>query len=149
VDVKNETAEIQKVDWRVNRVTWTTSPMPLVSGKILPPGASVTDPAFVKIGKQRVGISIPNATAMFLNLSCGCHKAAGELVHRCLSMKDAHGHLPYDLVPEFFEQMMSAIVFACTALEAFVNEQIPDDFVYSGSKKIARTSMTRLRSSVT
>jgi hypothetical protein len=38
-----------------------------------------TYPAFVKVGKQWVGLSIPNAIAMFLNLSYCSHKTAGPL----------------------------------------------------------------------
>ncbi|HXO98267.1 MAG TPA: hypothetical protein VN857_16880 [Chthoniobacterales bacterium] len=91
-------------------------------------------------GKQRLGATIPNATALFLNLSHMFHTEARSLLRKCITDKDKFGKLPDDEAFSFYERMMGSAVFACTALEAFVNEQIPDTYTYvdSSEKRFTR-----------
>jgi hypothetical protein len=86
-------------------------------------------------GKQRLGATIPNATALFLNLSHMFHTEARSLLRKCITDKDKFGKLPDDEAFSFYERMMGSAVFACTALEAFVNEQIPDTYTYADSSE--------------
>jgi hypothetical protein len=122
---------IGRMDWRINNLTWTTAPFtPPGSLTPVPPGAAVTQAAIIHYGKGRIGITIPNATALLLNLSQISHVQAEQLISKCLSNKDNFGHLPDSDVFTFYEQMMASIVFAYTSLESFVNEELPDDYIH-------------------
>jgi hypothetical protein len=128
----SETPEhIEKMDWRIQGLTWITEAVTDPStGRTIPAGAAVTTGALMKYQKGRVGTAIPNATALFLNLSQAFHTEANALLKKCINDKDEFGKLPDDESFGFFERMMGSVVFACTALEAFVNEQIPDEYTY-------------------
>lgn len=97
--------------------------------------------ALIHHGKERLSTTIPNATALFLNLSHSFHAEAGMLLRKCISDKDKFGKLPDDEAFIFYERMMGSAVFACAALEAFVNEQIPDTYTYvdSSDKRFTRS----------
>lgn len=119
------------MDWRINNLTWTTAPfVHPVTGNTIPAESAVTQAALLTLGTKRGGITIPNATAMFLDLSKSHWDKALELVNTCKASNDPHGHLPDADSFGAFEHYMASVVFACTALEAFANEQIPDSFVY-------------------
>jgi hypothetical protein len=122
---------INRMDWRINNLTWTTAPFtPPGSSTAVPSGAAVTQAAIIHRGKERIGITIPNATALLLNLSKMSHLQAEQLINKCLSSKDNFGHLPDSDVFAFYEQMMASIVFAYTSLESFVNEELPDEYIH-------------------
>ncbi|MEA5581898.1 hypothetical protein VB620_11170 [Nodularia harveyana UHCC-0300] len=122
---------ISRMDWRINNLTWTTAPFtPPGSSTPVPPGTAVTEAAIIYHGKEDIGISIPNATALLLNLSQISHLQAEQLISKCLSNKDEFSHLPDSDVFAFYEQMMASIVFAYTSLESFVNEELPDEYIH-------------------
>jgi len=125
---------INKMDWRIQHLTWTTSPITdPATGSVIPAEAPIVSAALIHHGKERLGTTIPNATALFLNLSQASHAEARELLKRCIADKNKFGQLPDDEAFTFYERMMGSIVFACTALEAFANEQIPDSYTYTDS----------------
>jgi len=122
---------ISRMDWRINNLTWITAPFtPPGSLTPVPSGAAITQAAIIHHGKERIGITIPNATALLLNLSQISHLQAEQLISKCLSNKDNFGHLPDSDVFTFYEQMMASIVFAYTSLESFVNEELPDEYIH-------------------
>ena len=120
-------AHIDAMDWRINNVTWTTAP---AVGAPIPAGAAFIQAALLTLGTKRGGISVPNATAMFLNLSKSHLDQAEAFISACQSSNDPHGHLPEADSFGAIEHYMASVVFACTALEAFANELIPDSFVH-------------------
>lgn len=132
---------IAKIDWRIQHLTWTSAPFTdPATGSVVPAAASATSVALIRYGKERLGTVIPNATALFLNLSHTFHAEARSMLRKCITDKDEFGKLPDDEAFTFYERMMGSVVFACTALEAFVNEQIPDTYTYvdSSDKRFAR-----------
>lgn len=127
---------IEKMDWRINNLTWTTAPFTNPgTSTVVPAGAAITQVALIKYGEDRIGITIPNATALFLGLSHRYHVEAQYWIGKCLAAKGKFNHLPYADAFTFYERMMASVVFACTSLEAFVNEEIPDSYVYVVSDK--------------
>jgi hypothetical protein len=138
---KTPPEHIEKMDWRIQHLTWTTAPFTdPATGSVVPAGASVVPVALIHYRKERLGATIPNATALFLSLSHSFHGEARSLLRKCIADKDKFGKLPDAEVFTFYERMMGSVVFACTALEAFVNEQIPDAYVYvdSSDKRVTR-----------
>jgi hypothetical protein len=133
---KSTPEQIEKMDWRINNLTWTTAPF-TVPGTLasVPAGSAVTQAALIHYGKQRIGITIPNATALFLGLSEQYHVEARHGIGKCVAAKNKLGHLPDHEAFTFYERIMASVVFACTALEAFVNEEIPDSYVHVVSEK--------------
>ena len=122
---------IASMDWRIHKLDWIhadnvrldSSGSPLV-------GTPIVKGAFVDYGKQQIRTTIPNATALFLGLSQQYHVEARHWVEKSVVAKDGVGHLPEREIFLFFERIMASVVFACTSLEAFVNEEIPDTYVY-------------------
>lgn len=132
----NTPENVDRLDWRINNVTWLTEPF-VVPGtnKIVPENSAVIQAGVFQFGKEHAGISIPSATALFLNLSYRAHSDAHVSFEKCLKLRDAFGHMPDGEVFAFYEHIMASVVFACTALEAFVNEQVPDNHVYHPKKR--------------
>ena len=86
---------IEKMDWRINNLTWTTAPFtPPGASAPVPSGSAVTQAALIHYGKQRIGINIPNATALFLGLSEQYHVEAQHWIGKCIIGKDNFGKLP-------------------------------------------------------
>jgi hypothetical protein len=68
---------INKLDWRINHLTWTTEPFTIPqTSTVIQAGAAVIQTALICCGRERVGISIPNATALFLGQSQTHHAKA-------------------------------------------------------------------------
>lgn len=126
-----EPEEVKKIDWRTQGVTWTTEPFTdPVTKRTFPAGSPVKLLAKVRQGKADFFVAIPNASSLFLNLSRDFHDEAAKCMRACLAEERAMEPLSDAPAFSFFENMMGSVVFACTALEAFVNESVPDDFVY-------------------
>jgi hypothetical protein len=86
----NETPpeHIDKIDWRIQNITWTTAPFTNpATGSIVPAGASMVPVALIRYGKEQLAAAIPNATALFLNLSQTFHAEAKSLLKKCNSDK--------------------------------------------------------------
>lgn len=123
-------------DWRLHAVSeladdWT-SPW---SGHHFPRGSTkVILTSLIQLRKgKHLRIPVPNATASCLNISKKCwdesrilrkHSNIDSSLKKQVSFEsDVHAI-------DYIELMMQSVVFAFTALEAFVNEQIPDDFIF-------------------
>jgi hypothetical protein len=105
------------------------------NGQVTPKGARVTVVSVAQLSKKKqLTIPLPNATALLLNSSATAYASAQEIRESndidnprknqvsFVSDKDAFDYL---------ERMIEAILLAFTALEAFVNETIPEDFEYA------------------
>lgn len=117
-------------------MTWTTADfVDPKTGNTIPAGQAVIQAALLSLGSKSGGISIPNATALFLNLSKTHLDAANACIASCQKSTDLHGHFPE--VDSFgaIEHYMASVIFACTALEALANELIPDTYVHTVTKK--------------
>jgi hypothetical protein len=127
---------IERMDWRINNLTWTLAPFTAPgSSAPVPAGAAVTQAALIPYGRQCINITIPNATALFLGLSKQYHVEAQDRIAEGIAAKDKLGHLPDHEAFTFYERIMASVVFACTSLEAFVNEEIPDTYVHVVSER--------------
>jgi hypothetical protein len=84
----------------------------------------------VKHEDREIGFGDPSATALFLSQS---HKSFTE----AMRLHPFRGDWPPNKlqdrttrVCDYFELICASIIFAYTALEAFVNEELPEDYVY-------------------
>lgn len=105
------------------------------TGKTVPKGSRLTVSSVMQLTKKKtLTIPLPNATALLLNASASAFRNAR-------SIRDLNG-IDTSLQPDvtfrsdkeafdYVERMIEAIVLAFTALEAFVNETIPEDYVYA------------------
>ena len=125
-----EPDQIAKIDWRINKLSWTTKSFIDPLGRTIPAGASITQAAQQSYEGRQIGFAIPNATALFLDLSWRYHVEAGMWLEKALAEADQFGQLNPDHAYIFYERIMSSVIFSFTALEAFVNEEIPDGYVY-------------------
>jgi hypothetical protein len=123
-------------DWRLQ--AWSTLAEQFAdpqTGYVFPAGAEAVEYSFVRWGKDRaLGLPVPNGTAVFLSLSrTAYHQATvllndkGRLATRGTEnvfLNDADGIM-------WTEDMAAAVVFAVTALEAFANEMIPENHIWT------------------
>lgn len=123
-------------DWRIHSLArlaedWENP----WSGQTIPKGSRLTVSSVVQLTKKKqLTIPLPNATALLLNASAVAFGAAraireSNLIDKSLR-KDVSFHSDKEAF-DYIERMIESIVLAFTALEAFVNEAIPEDFVYA------------------
>ncbi len=95
-----------------------------------------------RIGSEVFGFGLPSSSGLFLNVALNCKKQIDKIeIEECF---DRHPY-PQGTYPEnhrmlfdFFELMISQIIFSYSAIEAFANISIPKDFIYRtkrGDKK--------------
>lgn len=105
------------------------------SGQTVPKGTRLTVSSIIQLTKKkRLTIPLPNATALLLNSSAIAFAAARGLRESSGMDKSLQTDVSFLSDKEAFdyvERMIEAVVLAFTALEAFVNEAIPKDFVYA------------------
>jgi len=76
-----------------------------------------------------------------LNLSQAAYKRAQAITLDDIFYEESYGLSAEKRLPilfNLFEQLILNIVFACTALEAFCNQMIPDDFVFRRARRDKR-----------
>lgn len=90
-----------------------------------------------RLGRNNVSFGLPSGPALHLHLA---HSAFLEVKDiNPIDLFDAHdqGVWPDNQAPlfDFFEKLISHVVFSFTSIESFANESIPKDFKYSFKKK--------------
>ncbi len=87
-----------------------------------------------KLGSDTVGFGLPSSPGLFLNLALNSRKQIEKIkLEDCF---DKHpkpqGTWPEDhkKLFDYFELMISQIIFSYSAIEAFANIKIPKDFIY-------------------
>ena len=132
-------SNIDKVDWRLQTVTHLAEDWfnPWL-GSIVPRGTRITTVGVVKLSKKKqLTIPIPNATAVMLSASAKAYESAWSLRRDSeidMTLKNEVSFKSETLALDYIERMIEAIVLAYSAIEAFANESIPNDFVYAKHK---------------
>ena len=88
----------------------------------------------VHIEKREVCFSVPSHAALCLNMAHHAFRRAQELWTPDIIESTTSGFRVEDELPrlyDFFEQMILNVVFSFTAVEAFSNSIIPEDFVFT------------------
>lgn len=107
-----------------------------------PPESKIaTASTIVKIeGKEHV-FTVPSHAALCLNLSQSAFERIKKIELKHAFKDTSYGYVSEEnlsVLYELFEQIISNTVFACTALEAFCNQVIPDDYVYTKKRQDKR-----------
>ncbi len=90
------------------------------------------------VGEKKVVFPVPSHAALCLNLANQAHKRAEDLWNSDIFATTSYGAAVEDNLPvlfDFFEQVILNVVFSHTALEAFCNGAIPDDFVFARTRQ--------------
>lgn len=123
-------------DWRLQCALRVAQAVKLSwNGQEVPEGARIAVISVIRLHKTKtLAITIPNATALMLNASARAFTEARGIRDQSGIDKSIREEVsfPSDMSAfDYVERMMEAILLAFTALEAFVNESIPDDYVYA------------------
>jgi len=131
-------------DWRIQYVgelredwdnPWT--------GTLHPKGSKIIPVSCVELhGKKEVSIPIPNASASCLNVSKKCWDNARKIRKDSKIDSSIKKHLSFNTdtdALDYIEYMMQSVIFAFTALEGFVNEMVPEDYIYEKKGRRAST----------
>ncbi len=109
------------------------------SVQVAPKGSQLTLQSVTQLNKRKhLSIALPNATALFLNSSERAWKEAQKIRKKSKIDTSIKKQVTFPSNLEAFdylERVMESIVMAFTALEAFVNEHIPDDYEYHTNRK--------------
>jgi hypothetical protein len=127
-------------DWRMQDVHFLgedwTSPW---TGQVAPKGSQITLRSITQLTKKKqLCIALPNATALCLSSSLRAWEEAQEIRKIANIDRSIKEQVTFNTTSESFdyiERVMESIVMAFTALEAFVNENIPDDYEYHKHRK--------------
>lgn len=127
-------------DWRMQDVGYVAKDtfLPAVN-QIAEKGSQITFRSIAKLNKRKlVSIVLPNATALCINSS----KRSWEEAVKIRKSSKIDSSLKNEVVFrstsdsfDYIERVMESIIMAFTALEAFVNENIPDGYEYHCHKK--------------
>lgn len=131
--------ELDKGDWRLQTTThlaedWVNP----WSGTVSPKGTRITLASVIQLTKKKLlTIPIPNATASMLNASARAFESANSLrvasnIDKSLK-KEVSFSTEADAL-DYIERMIESIVLAYSAIEAFANEAIPNDYFYARHK---------------
>jgi len=132
---------LAKHDWRINKIAFAPPQNVFTDGKWIQAPTVLSIAASGKYGNRDVSFPIPNATALFLELSYESHQHSMEKIKAAIETGvmpiDSKGGLSISDTEAFgfFQAVMASVVFAYTALEAFVNEEIPDAYVHMVEEK--------------
>ena len=87
-----------------------------------------------KIGNEILGFGLPSSPGLFLSLALKSKKQVDKInLEYCFDKHPApQGTYPEDhkMLFDFFELMMSQIIFSFSAIETFANIKIPKEFIY-------------------
>lgn len=123
-------------DWRLHATARLSSDWANPwTGETVPEGTRITVSSVMQLTKKkRLTIPLPNATALLLNSSAVAFTAARSIRESSGIDKSLKTDVSFQSDKEAFdyvERMIEAVVLAFTALEAFVNETIPEEFIYA------------------
>ncbi len=134
----HEHPNISKRDWRLRGITTTAEEFADGLGTTHPVGTVVELVGFVQLPHGTVlSIPVPDPAAVYLSLARAAMKnglayVESELPNQILTV-NAESRLANDSEQGFFDclqSIVSGVVFSYTAIEAFANSVIPDDFVF-------------------
>jgi hypothetical protein len=122
---------IEEMDWRYRVATFIKEDSLSPSGKVIyEKGTPVTVSTFAKYNNIEVGFGDPSAPALFLNQAYKAFETANEINPFRANTPTSVNNISTAKIFDYLEAICASIIFAHTALEAFTNEEIPDDFVY-------------------
>lgn len=122
---------ILDVDWRHQAATTVAEdPHDPCSVFVCERGLPVTATTFVKYGEKSVDFGDPSAPALFLSQSHKAFQRASQIHPFLLDLTPSDQLARSTIIFDYLEEILASIVFAYTAIEAFANEMIPEDFVY-------------------
>lgn len=121
------------VDWRLQAATTIVEGKSPNTGKDFSEGDVVKKYIPVSFKRGTLGFGLPNPTAIFLN-SSNLHYLEARNKFDSLPIKKKQ-RLKQDIdkdkdIFDYFEYIMGSIVLSFTAIDAFTNEYIPEDYSF-------------------
>jgi len=105
------------------------------SKRLYPKGSVVTRDTLVRHGTRTLAFADPSAVALFLSQSQKSFVRAME-IHPFHPERLSPSRPKLDtILYDYLELIMIAVISAYTAIEAFANDEIPEDFLYQQRRK--------------
>lgn len=140
----NESPKIACRDWRIHGIALTAEDFVTPDGKKMKAGSVVEMAGFVQLDKEVISFPVPNPVALYISLArkAGTKgKAAIKLLKHLEPSSGQFKRLKNEDEEIFFdgiEQLVACVIFSYSALEAFANISLPNEFSYQrprGDKK--------------
>jgi DNA-directed RNA polymerase beta' subunit len=142
----NDHPNIITRDWRIQAITTLatdfTSPWTKFVHKA---GTPVVSIGFIKRTKNLLQMPVPNPCAMYISVANRAVKRASSLLseiegkyapiaHRKLAVTEVLETRFFDAI----EEMVTCIIFSYSAIEAFANSSVPDDYKFRHAREDKR-----------
>lgn len=128
-------------DWRLQAITTTAAPHTGADGREFPAGSPVVLINPMAFSSGVLWAPVPSAPALLLSLASRLARSATEGLARLSALSPGNG--PGERVVlkgdeqcffDTLEDLIGCVVFSHTALEAFANALIPDDFRFEAER---------------
>lgn len=101
-------------------------------------GMLATTERMSKVSKKVVSFGLPSAPALYLDIATAAHRrrSASNLASMFIEHSRVQGTWPEQHGPlfDYFEAFSTEVIFSYTAVEAFANESIPADFIFTSKR---------------
>lgn len=129
----------ETLDWRHHQVfTVTKRTVNTTWGIEIPEGAVGNTVTESKLKKKTLTLPIPNASAMCIKSSQDAHNKAKEIRLNSKIDKTTKKNVSFESAEaafDYIELRIQSVVMAYTAIEAFVNEVIPNEYEHWSNQK--------------
>jgi len=133
-------------DWRLYATCLATECRPGWSWQAWPAGTPIEVVGFAKYDRDLLAFPAPFPVALYLSLARNTQRTGARLLEKCLAsgleaQPQGFTRVPAAVETQLFdglENVLAAVVFSHTAIEAFANWTIPEDWEYVQDRQDGR-----------
>jgi hypothetical protein len=133
--MSSDQSSTSKLDWRYRVATTLVKDAKLPSGKIAKAGSPASLTTYIKHGRKTLSIGDPSASALFLSQSYKSYTQAIQTHPFVNELPAGEQNEVSAIVYDYLECIMTSVIFAYSSLEAFANEEIPEDLIHEAQRR--------------
>lgn len=152
-----EHPSISDRDWRLRAISTVAEDFRSPNTNILyPTGTPLELAGFIRYEKKVVGIPVPDASALYLSIAkrlgqAGASVISTQLVKPLAPEEQKSKIISKEDESDFFdalENLIACVIFSYTAIEAFANGIIPDEYQYTVERSDKRCTETYTKNQI-
>ncbi|MFA5838203.1 MAG: hypothetical protein WC837_14755 [Bellilinea sp.] len=124
-----------ELDWRYRVATTLAKDAKLPTGRIAKAGSPASLTTHIKHGRKIISIGDPSASALFLSQSYKSYTQAIQIHPFINELPTGEENKVSAIVYDYLECIMTAVIFAYSSVEAFANEEIPEDLLHEAQRR--------------
>ncbi|MBN2394932.1 MAG: hypothetical protein JXC36_00530, partial [Candidatus Atribacteria bacterium] len=142
--MKNTDIDIEDLDWRIRACSSLTKPfLDPQTETIHPIGTIIKVIKIIKYKDNIQHITLPNPAAMYLSLAIKLGNQGYDFIKNNFLKKNEildqkEDNIFNTKLFDAFEKLIASVIFSYSAIEAFVNYEIPEDYIFRIDRKDKR-----------